>query len=102
MQELLMLLWLSIVLRRLGVSPAGGTRVVVGIPGGAVVAVDSTLGTGESVGAGMRFVGLSASAVGTVIVPEAVLAAGAVAVAADKLDTVVGAIGVVVGGIGRT
>jgi hypothetical protein len=85
-----------------GSIPAGGTRVVVGNSGGAVVAVGSTLGTGTVVEAGMRFVGSSASAVGTVIVPEVVLASGAVAVAADKLDTVVGAIGVVVGGIART
>ena len=82
--------------------PAGGTKVVVGIPGGAVVAVDSTPGTGGVVEADIRFVEPSASAVGIVVVPETVLAAGAVVVAADILGTVVGAIGVVVGGIDQT
>ena len=86
----------------LGSIPAGGTRVVVGNSGGAVVAVGSTLGTGEVVEAGMRFVGSSASAVGTGNVPEVVLASGTVAVAADKLDTAVVVAGVVVGGIART
>ena len=82
-----------------GSIPAGGTKVVVDIPGGAVVAVDSTPGTGDVVEAGIRFVEPSASAVGIVIVPETVLAAGAVVVAAGKLGTVVGAVGVVVGGM---
>jgi hypothetical protein len=74
----------------------------VDIPGEAVVAVDSTLGTGDVVEAGIRCVVPSASAAGIVTVPEIVVAARAVVVAAGKLGTVVGAIGVVVGGIDQT
>ena len=74
--------------------PAGGTKVVVDIPGGAVVAVDSTPGTGGAVEADIRFVEPSASAVGIVVVPETVLAAGAVVVAAGMLGIAVVAIGV--------
>ena len=85
-----------------GSIPAGGTRVVVGNSGGAVVAVGSTLGTGEVVEAGMRFVGSSASAVGTGNVPEVVLASGTVVVAVDKLGTAVAVAGVAVAGIART
>ena len=72
-----------------GSIPAGGTRVVVGNAGGAVVA-------------GMRCMGSSASAIGTGSVPGAVLASGTVVVAVDKLGTAVAVAGVVVGGIART
>ena len=71
----------------LGSIPAGGTRVVVGNSGGAVVAVGSTLGTGEVVEGDVRFVGPTASAVGTGSVPEVEQASGTVAVAAGKLGT---------------
>jgi len=83
-----------------GSIPAGGTRVVVGNAGGAVVAVES--GTCEVVGAGMRCVGSSASAIGTGSVPGAVLASGTVVVAVDKLGTAVAVAGVAVAGIART
>ena len=83
-----------------GSIPAGGTRVVVGNAGGAVVAVEN--GTGKVVGAGMRSVGSSASAIGTGSVPGVVLASGTVVVAVDKLGTAVAVAGVVVGGIART
>jgi hypothetical protein len=73
----------------------------VGIPGRAAVAVDSTPGTGGAVEVDICIVVPSASAVGTVVVPETV-AAGAVVVAAGMLGIAVGAIGVVVGGIDQT
>ena len=72
-----------------GSIPAGGTRVVVGNAGGAVVA-------------GMRCMGSSASAIGTGSVPGAVLASGTVVVAVDKLGTAVAVAGVAVAGIART
>jgi hypothetical protein len=64
--------------------PAWGTRVVEN-------------GTGKVVGAGMRSVGSSASAIGTGSVPGVVLASGTVVVAVDKLGTAVAVAGVVVG-----
>ena len=77
--------------------PAGRTKVVVGLPGGA--AVDSTPGTGGAVEADMADIVVpSASVVDTVVVPETLQAAGAVFVAAGMLGIAVGAIGVAVGG----
>ena len=85
-----------------GCIPAEGTKGVGGIPGGAAVAVDSTPGTGGAVEADIDIVVPPESAVGTVIVPETVLASGAVVVAAGMLGIAVGAIGIVVGGIDQT
>ena len=85
-----------------GSIPAGGTRVVVGNSGEAVVAVGSTLGTGEIVEGDVRFVGPTASAVGAGSIPEVEQASGAVAVAAGRLDTAAAVVGAVVDEIVRT
>ena len=86
----------------LGSIPAGGTRVAVGNSGGAVVAVGSTLRTGEVVEGGVRFVGPTASAVGAGSIPEVEQASGTVAVAAGKLGTAAAVAGAVVDEIART
>ena len=86
----------------LGSIPVGETRVVVSNSGEAVVAVGSTLGTGEIVEEDVRVVGPTASAVGAESIPEVEQASGAVAVAAGRLDTAAAVVGAVVDEIART